>query len=192
MWLRSAEPFHRFAWQMPPVALILMVLLAGLAAAAFSARPIEITASARPPALDRRLLVTSVMLYPLFLVAIDIHRASLGLSLVLALLLLRGRAVLRQVDWPLIAIFVLMFLDLRLVAQQDWARSLVAEARLNEPRRLYVAGIAISQIIGNVPGAILLAGHSDHWHLIACAVNVGGCGSAVGSLANVIALRMLM
>jgi di/tricarboxylate transporter len=45
--------------------------------------------------------------------------------------------------------------------------------------------------MSNVPAAILLAEHSDDTRLIAYAVDVGGFGLAIGSLANLIALRML-
>ena len=56
---------------------------------------------------------------------------------------------------------------------------------------LYMVGIALSQLISNVPAAILLAEHSQDARVIAYAVDVGGFGFAVGSLANLIALRML-
>jgi Na+/H+ antiporter NhaD/arsenite permease-like protein len=37
---------------------------------------------------------------------------------------------------------------------------------------------------------LLLAQHSTHWRVIAYGVNIGGFGFMVGSLANLIALRM--
>ena len=41
-----------------------------------------------------------------------------------------------------------------------------------------------------MPAAILLAEYSHDWPLIAFAVSVGGFGTLIGSLANLIALRM--
>jgi di/tricarboxylate transporter len=193
LWQRSGESFHGFVGQMLPLALIFGAVLAAFTACAFRGRAIVTTEDAKPPPLDRRLLLASVVLYPVFLVAADLHFAGIGLGIVLAVFLLHGdgRHVLKRVDWTLIAVFILMFIDLRLMAQQAFVRDWVARANLSEPQHLYLAGIAISQAISNVPGAILLAQHSADWRLIAYAVNVAGFGFAMGSLANLIALRML-
>ena len=61
---------------------------------------------------------------------------------------------------------------------------------LTQPRHLFWAGVGASQIISNVPAAIALAEYSRDWRVMAYAVNVGGFGFMVGSLANLIALRM--
>ena len=50
--------------------------------------------------------------------------------------------------------------------------------------------IGASQLISNVPAAIALAEYSGDWRVMAWGVNVGGFGFMVGSLANLIALRM--
>ncbi|MFD2273515.1 hypothetical protein ACFS07_27300 [Undibacterium arcticum] len=108
----------------------------------------------------------------------------------LAIFLLGFRKVLARVDWGLILVFVLMFIDLRLLAQLDLVRDVIGNIGLAQPQRLYLAGIAASQLISNVPAAILLAEYTRDWRLTAYAVNVGGFGFMLGSLANIIALRM--
>ena len=55
---------------------------------------------------------------------------------------------------------------------------------------LFTAAVLLSQLISNVPAAILLAEFSSDWRLLAWGVNVGGFGLAIGSLANLIALRL--
>jgi len=191
LWQRSGLSFHAFVWDMLPLTLILLALLAIFTAVAFPGRRIEVTEDAGPPELDRRLLTWSVALYPLFIVTADFRHGGVGLLVLVAVFLAVRRSVLRRVDWLLIAAFIFMFIDLRLVAQLDVVRDLVARAGLAEPRNLYVVGIALSQLISNVPAAILLAEHSQDARVIAYAVDVGGFGFAVGSLANLIALRML-
>ena len=59
------------------------------------------------------------------------------------------------------------------------------------PTHRFLAGLAWSQVISNVPATILLlqpTAGADR--LLAYAVNVGGFGLAIGSLANLIALRL--
>ena len=102
---------------------------------------------------------------------------------------LTGTALAR-LDWGLLLVFVLMFIDLRLLAGLGGVRRLMAGLDLAQPLHLYFTGIAASQIISNVPAAIALAEYSKDWRLLAYGVNVGGFGLVLGSLANLIALRM--
>jgi Na+/H+ antiporter NhaD/arsenite permease-like protein len=46
-------------------------------------------------------------------------------------------------------------------------------------------------VVSNVPAAILLAEYSHDWRTLAWGVNIGGFGFILGSLANLIALRLL-
>jgi Na+/H+ antiporter NhaD/arsenite permease-like protein len=55
---------------------------------------------------------------------------------------------------------------------------------------VYVAGALLSQVISNVPAAIFLQGFTTDWVALAWGVNVGGFGLAIGSLANLNALRL--
>ena len=48
----------------------------------------------------------------------------------------------------------------------------------------------MSQGISNVPAAIMLAEFSKDWRALAFGVSVGGFGIAIGSLANLIAVRL--
>ena len=77
------------------------------------------------------------------------------------------RQVLGRVDWPLIVVFVLMFVDVRLIAEIPLLGEMITHTVLNDPRHFFIAGILISQFISNVPTAILLAEYSGDWKLIA-------------------------
>src|SRR5437868_6751680 len=71
LWQRSGMTFHAFVWDMLPLTLILLAVLALFTAIAFPRKRIDVTEDAAPPPLDRPLLVWSVALYPLFIVAAD-------------------------------------------------------------------------------------------------------------------------
>ena len=79
---------------------------------------------------------------------------------------------------------------LRLLTGLEPVRQLMAGLDLARPQNLYAAGVGASQLISNVPAAIALAEYSGDWRVLAYGVNVGGFGLVVGSLANLIALRM--
>ena len=191
LWHRSGLAFHEFVAAMLPLALILCGLLLVFTALAFRARRIDTHEDVAPPTLARGMLATSLVLYPVFLVLVDRHQPWWALGIVVAIYLACFREVVKRVDWALLIVFVLMFIDLRTLAQFGWAQELVARIGLAQPERLYVSAVAVSQFISNVPGAILLAEHSADWRTIAWGVNVGGFGLLIGSLANLIALRLL-
>ncbi len=96
-----------------------------------------------------------------------------------------------HVDWPLLAVFALMFIVFRSQADPALLQATLGSAALAEPLGLFLGGALLSQFVSNVPAAIVLAEYSADWRTIAWGVNVGGFGTAVASLANIIALRML-
>lgn len=183
-------PFYQYVGAMLPLALIFLIPLLLLTACTFTSRSIAIRDNADLLPQNKKLLYLSLALYFPFLVSIDLHQTEGAVILVLAIFFIVYPRVLAQVDWVLILIFMLMFVDMRLIAQEPSVHALIEQLKLGNPQRLYFTGIAISQLISNVPAAILLAEYSNDWRLIAYAVNVGGFGFILGSLANIIALRM--
>ncbi|MES2423977.1 MAG: SLC13 family permease [Pseudomonadota bacterium] len=191
LWQQSHGGFLTFTLHMLPLVALLVVLLLALTACAFSSRAMVVVQSAPPPLADKRLLWLALALYLPFLVLADLQLVLWALAGVALVLLWARPRVFVLLDWGLLLVFVLMFIDLRLLAGLEPVRSLVAGVGLGEAQRLYWAGIVASQFISNVPAAIALAEYSDNWRMLAWAVNIGGFGLALGSLANLIALRML-
>lgn len=190
LWQLSGSSFGGFVWHMLPLVAVLMLLLLAVTALAFSGRALQATDPEAQHPLDRRLLGASLLLYPVFLVLTDLHYAPWALVAVLLCLGALHWRVLAQIDWSLLLVFVLMFIDLRLLAGLDAVQHALAGWGLAQPLHLFWAGIATSQVVSNVPAAIALAEFSKDWKVLAYAVNIGGFGLMVGSLANLIALRM--
>src|SRR5471032_2774205 len=83
-----------------------------------------------------------------------------------------------------------MFIVLRSVAALPWVHHAIASLGLDSPLRAFAAGAVLSQGISNVPAAIMLAEFTKDWRALAFGVSVGGFGIAIGSLANLIAVRL--
>ncbi|MBY0467967.1 MAG: anion transporter [Burkholderiaceae bacterium] len=190
LWQLSKVSFAEFTLHMAPLVAVLFALLLLLTALAFRGTPLNVTDREAEPALDRPLLWVALALYGPFLWVTDRGHAAAGCAVVVAVTGLLRPRVLARVDWGLLLIFVLMFIDLRLIAGLDAVRSAIGGFGWAAPRKLYAAGIAASQLVSNVPAAIALAEYSRDWRVLSYAVNVGGFGLAIGSLANLIALRM--
>ena len=51
---------------------------------------------------------------------------------------------------------------------------------------------ATSQVISNVPAAIVLSGFSNQWREMLAGVNIGGLGTPIASLASLITIKFYM
>ena len=116
--------------------------------------------------------------------------AVLGAALLLVPFALLERSTLLRVDWLLLATFAAIFLGLGHFAELAPVQHALDGLNLDNPLTLYLSGIFASQLISNVPATVLLLRHAPDAAALAVAVNVGGFGLAIGSLANLIALRL--
>jgi len=189
IWQRANVPFAEFIWHQLPLVASLMLVLLVFTAFAFKARPFTILEH-EASTLDPKLLTVSLLLYIPFLVATDMHQAGWAAAAVLVMFLVLRPRVVADLDWGLLLVFALMFIDLRLLAGLEYVNHLMLNLGLQKPVNLYWAGIGASQLVSNVPATIALAEFSKDWRVIAYGVNVGGFGLMIGSLANLIALRM--
>lgn len=189
IWQSTALTFMEFVWMMLPLGLALTGLIVLTAVFAFPAHRITATPGTQPPALNRPLFILSLSLYPLFLLLADTGHAIIGALAIIVLYALLHRRVLRGVDWVLLAVFVLMFVDLGLLASLQFIQSLGAHID-SLPGGVFAASVALSQVISNVPASIFLSGFTEDLASLTWGVSVGGFGLAIGSLANLIALRL--
>lgn len=59
-------------------------------------------------------------------------------------------------------------------------------------RSTLLTSVGASQIISNVPAAVLLSGFTDQWRALLAGVNIGGLGTPIASLASLITLKLYM
>ena len=55
-----------------------------------------------------------------------------------------------------------------------------------------ITSVATSQVISNVPAAVVLSGFTDRWQLLLAGVNIGGLGTPIASLASLITMKFYM
>ena len=95
----------------------------------------------------------------------------------------------KKVDYSLLLTFVGFFIFTKslstIPAFCDFVNSL-----LSSPLKTYITGIAASQVISNVPAALLLSGFTQNSAMLLLAVNVGGLGTLIASMASVISFKL--
>lgn len=188
LWQASGMSFIEFTRMMLPLAAPLTLFIGLLALLAFPAAPLNFTATDTSPR-HKALFRWSLFGYVPMILAIELGVGPLAAICVCALYALRARTVLRSIDWWLLLIFVLMFIDLGLLAQLD-SMQYLAQWLLTLPGEALSAGALLSQGMSNVPAAIFLQNFTQDWRGLSWGVTVGGFGFAIGSLANLIALRL--
>jgi Na+/H+ antiporter NhaD/arsenite permease-like protein len=67
---------------------------------------------------------------------------------------------------------------------------LLLAAEVRHADHIFIFSALASQLISNVPAALLFAKFTNQWQALLWGTNVGGFGSLVGSLANLIAYRI--
>ena len=117
------------------------------------------------------------------------HAGYGALLMLVAFGVLRWRTLI-GVDWLLLGTFAAIFLSLGHFAELPLVQHALDRLDFSQPLNLYASGIIASQLISNVPATVLLLERAPDPLALAVAVNVGGFGLAIGSLANLIALRL--
>ncbi|HHL4079688.1 MULTISPECIES: SLC13 family permease [unclassified Burkholderia] len=190
LWQLSGVSFGRFVVTLGPLAVALMALLLALTAVMFRAKPLDLSGDAAAFPVQRMHALIAAVLFAAFVLLADAHHPLPGLVGVAIVLLAVKRDAVLKIDWLLLLIFVLMFVVLRSAAALPVVHDAIAHAQLDSPLRVYAAGAVLSQVISNVPAAILLSEFTHDWRALAFGVSVGGFGFAIGSLANLIAVRL--
>ena len=93
---------------------------------------------------------------------------------------------LREVDYRLLATFSLMFVLVGNIGRLPEIRRVLASVIGGHE---FLAGVLVSQIISNVPAAMLLSGFTTAYDKLLLGVNVGGLGTLVASMASLISYR---
>lgn len=103
--------------------------------------------------------------------------------------LLMDKRTFLSIDYSLLLTFVGFFIFIgnigRLPAFYQFLQRIVAGNEI-------LAGVAASQVISNVPAALLLSGFTDDFASLAVGVNLGGLGTLIASMASLISYKLMV
>lgn len=111
----------------------------------------------------------------------------MGMTVIVVVLAIADRRVFAKTDYALVMTFVCFFIFSGNIAQipaiSDFFSTVLDSCGA------FVTSLISSQIISNVPSAILISHFSNDWVGIALGTNVGAVGTPISSLATLITLR---
>lgn len=136
--------------------------------------------------------ITAVYLLLLFLnIGAVLHFADkyAALAVTVAAVLVMNRRLLLQVDYSLLVTFIGFFIFIGNISHTDIVQFLQNNV-LNSATGTYLAGLLSSQLISNVPAAMLLAALTREAEALLLGVNIGGLGTLIASMASVISYKL--
>lgn len=190
LWNQSGRSMPAFAWAMLPPVAIMLGVLAVLGWWAFPQRALGRVVPPSGRELDPRLALASSAGLVGCVLLMQFGHPGLAAALALLGMLAWRRGVLVDVDWALLATVALMLLGLGHLADMPTVAAWLQRFDWQRPLTVLVGGAGLSQVISNVPATVALRHTVPDPLQLAVAVNVGGFGLVVGSLANLIALRL--
>ena len=106
---------------------------------------------------------------------------------VVVILLLHNRQALRRVNYNLLLTFVFFFILIGNLGNMSEIRSAILSVL--QGHELLVSVLA-SQVVSNVPAAILLSGFTPEGELLVVGTNLGGLGTLIASMASIITFQL--
>lgn len=131
----------------------------------------------------KRTLIYSLLFVASILIVFRVVPYTWGTLLITIALLLLDKDAIKEVNYPLLATFCVFFVFSGNMARID-AVSKLFETIL--PVNTLLFGILSCQFISNVPSAVLLSHFTSDYASLLPAVNIGGCGTLIASLASLI------
>jgi len=105
---------------------------------------------------------------------------------ILVVVFLIDRKILRKPDYALLFTFVFLFVfigNMKRIPQINfWLRGIIQGNEL-------ITSVLASQVISNVPAAILLSGFTDNISALIVGTNLGGLGTIIASMASLISFK---
>lgn len=138
---------------------------------------------------SRRNLILYLILFVLSLLTVaHVVHEYITLAAVILTVLIMDRHILRRVDYSLLVTFAGFFVFIgnmgRIPAFRDLLESMIAGHET-------ITAIASSQIISNVPAALLLSGFTEEYTDLIIGTNLGGLGTLIASMASLISFKAI-
>lgn len=109
------------------------------------------------------------------------------LMIAVAVALILDRRILLRVDYGLLATFVCFFVFVgnisRIGAVSEFISGILGGREL-------IVSVILSQVISNVPAAVMLSGFTENGRVLLLGVDLGGLGTIIASLASLISFQL--
>ncbi len=111
------------------------------------------------------------------------------LAFTILVMLICNFRLFKKVDYSLLLTFCGFFIFTKSLSTVQVFSDFI-KSMLSTPAKTYLTSIITSQVISNVPAALLLSGFTTNGDMLLLGVNVGGLGTLIASMASVISFKL--
>ena len=185
----SGMNLGRFLGLMLPYTIAAAVLL--LISIFFKYQKVEVPVSFPDNSLymnAKRILLYAILFIICLLAVAKICPIMVLFGIILTVVLIDNRSILKHIDYSLLLTFMFFFIFIgnmgRFPAFRDFLSSILEG-------RVTLVAVLGSQVISNVPAALLLSGFTNDWNSLIVGTNLGGLGTLIASMASLISYKQL-
>jgi len=109
-------------------------------------------------------------------------------GIVAAFFLVFDRKVFAVIDYSLLMTFIGFFVFIGNMGRLPWFRGFIEKLVIGNETPV---SILASQVLSNVPTALLLSGFTDNWSAVIIGTNLGGLGTLIASMASLISYKQV-
>ena len=135
-----------------------------------------------PAVRGRQAALFTFLLGAIFLVLLKILVWWMAAIVVIPLAILSDYRLMKKVDWKLLLLFICLFVFAGNMSHMPW----VIRHLKGNP---LMQGVFWSQIISNVPAAVLLSSVNTQGEMLVAGTDIGGLGTLIASMASLISYR---
>jgi len=138
---------------------------------------------------SKQLVIYSLLFVLCLLTVFRIIPYLLTTAITVAVLLAVNRRLLNEIDYMLLLTFICFFTVSENLGRVDAVRIFLQQLLLENT---LLTAVGTSQVISNVPAAVVLSGFTEQWQQLLSGVNIGGLGTPIASLASLITIKFYM
>lgn len=185
----SGMPLPDFLMLMLPYTLVAAALLLVCILLKFRTTEVSFEIPKTDAVLNRKRIVYYLILFVVCLLAVaKICPIGVLFALIVAAVILDNWKLLGKIDYSLLATFVFFFIFIGNMGRYTIFRDFLAS--ILDGREMLVAVLS-SQVISNVPAALLLSGFTNDWSSLIVGTNLGGLGTLIASMASLISYKQV-
>lgn len=137
---------------------------------------------------DRDLIIYMVLFLGCVLAVAKILPWQVMLAIVAVFAIKNDAAIFKKVDYSLLLTFVAFFIFIGNLGRSPFFSEIIMEMMQGNE---VLASVAASQVISNVPAALLLSGFTTKWSMLIIGTNLGGLGTLIASMASLISYKQV-
>lgn len=188
---KSGMTFEKFILLMLPytVLSLAMLLVSSFAIGSFGNKKITVSLTTKSKEKNTCKVIMYVVLFCICILAVlRILSVSIAFAVTLCAIMIFDRKVLKKVDYSLLLTFVGFFIFIGNMGRLPMFSSLLQK---------YISGnevitaVLTSQVVSNVPAALLLSNFTHNLPALIVGTNIGGLGTLIASMASLISYKFI-